>query len=283
MTFPKTVFFISLTLFLMLACTFSAPVASPTHQPTETPTLTATITPSNTPTISPSPSPTLPPPTPTPRPSNTPTFTPTPEPTITLQVLISNPEMPTLEPPDWPVVEFEDFSGEADGWRLRDFPSSKASLVNEKFRVWRKVRHYVAAWERPIRFENVTDFYMSVDARQIDGNAIGSYGLQFHQSGDDRYIFVINDAPAFAVFRYINHHTTPLIMWTYFDGISTTEENQLAIIAQKNHFEFYINGQLVAEVNDGTLPKGKVALALIFHNNGDEATFEFDNFELRAP
>jgi len=50
-----------------------------------------------------------------------------------------------------------------------------------------------------------------------------------------------------------------------------------------SHFTFYINDQYVGEADDDQLSTGTIALAVGLDNAEDQAVFEFDNLELRAP
>jgi hypothetical protein len=49
------------------------------------------------------------------------------------------------------------------------------------------------------------------------------------------------------------------------------------------HFAFYLNGEWVAEVEDGTWAEGRAGLLASLFDEGDVGSFIFDNFELRVP
>ena len=59
--------------------------------------------------------------------------------------------------------------------------------------------------------------------------------------------------------------------------------NRLAVVAEGAHFVLFVNDQYVAEVDDDRLSSGMVGVAVDLFDPGDEAVFEFDNFELRVP
>jgi len=62
-----------------------------------------------------------------------------------------------------------------------------------------------------------------------------------------------------------------------------TTPNRLTVTANGSHFTFLINDQLVANATDTRIPRGTTGLAIQIHQSDRQATFEFDNFELREP
>lgn len=59
--------------------------------------------------------------------------------------------------------------------------------------------------------------------------------------------------------------------------------NRLTVIEQGSHLTFFVNGQYVVETDDTRLNDGVMGPAVELVHAGDEAVFEFDNFEVRAP
>jgi len=59
--------------------------------------------------------------------------------------------------------------------------------------------------------------------------------------------------------------------------------NNLTVIANNTYFTFLINNQVVGYANDDHISKGLIGLAIQIHYAIEQATFEFDNFELREP
>jgi hypothetical protein len=59
------------------------------------------------------------------------------------------------------------------------------------------------------------------------------------------------------------------------------ETNCLSVVAVGSHLMFYINDQLVAEVDDKALRRGFVGVVIDLQGGGALAEVEFDNFELR--
>ena len=130
----------------------------------------------------------------------------------------------------------------------------------------------------------VSDFYLTGTARQVTNPESGEYGLIFRQEDEENYyLFEINEQGEYALFIYSPEGWEVLIDWTYHTTVTPGEENRLAVLAHKDLFDFYINDVLVSEYRDERLPSGKAGLLIGLSNSGDEAEWEFDDFELRAP
>ena len=130
----------------------------------------------------------------------------------------------------------------------------------------------------------VTDFQLSVEARQVNGPRDGDYGVVFRQlDGNDFYYFGINDAPQYAWFVLYNNVWTTLTDWTRTSAILRGETNRISVSAEGTHFQSFINGQLAAERDDDYLSHGLAGLAVGLQSAGDRSTFAFDNIEVRAP
>ena len=57
----------------------------------------------------------------------------------------------------------------------------------------------------------------------------------------------------------------------------------MTVLGEGSHFRLYINDQYVGEAEDDHLAEGEVGLTITLYNAGDEAIYEFDRFEVRAP
>jgi hypothetical protein len=73
-----------------------------------------------------------------------------------------------------------------------------------------------------------------------------------------------------------------LVAWTKTDAIKPNGVNQLEVIAQKAHFVFLINEQIVSEVDDDRFSQGLVGLAIEGYTQGEKIVFDFLDFTLRA-
>jgi hypothetical protein len=131
---------------------------------------------------------------------------------------------------------------------------------------------------------SVSDFYLTAEARRVSGVEDGQYGVILRRADRDNYgLFKIEDSQYFKFsVRYEGEWET-VIDWTEASAIRPGEVNRLTVIAEGSHFTFYINDEYVGEADDDRLTRGQSGLAIELLDAGDAATFEFDNFEVRAP
>jgi hypothetical protein len=128
------------------------------------------------------------------------------------------------------------------------------------------------------------DFYLSVKARQLDNPEVGEYGLVFRQADEESYyLFEISEYGNYALFIHTIDGWETLLDWTQHSAISIGNTNRLAILGSGSDFIFFVNEIAVAEYSDDRLPTGEVGLLIGLSNDGDQATWEFDDFELRVP
>jgi hypothetical protein len=74
-----------------------------------------------------------------------------------------------------------------------------------------------------------------------------------------------------------------IINWTKTDIIRASETNRMAVIVDESLIRLYINEQLIKEVDITYVSADKVGVQVAVCNENSQVTFEFDNFELRAP
>jgi hypothetical protein len=195
---------------------------------------------------------------------------------------------PTVPSADWPLLLQEGFTNNDNGWHpFEDFQDDYGtrSFVLSRGRF---------AWDvTPLRdihmhdtpsMASISDFLVSVDVRQTSGPQTADYGLAFRVVSDNTlYTFNISDTGQFAVQLLNRGEWSTLLNWAATGAIRPGETNNLQVLAQGDQFTFFINDQEVAQLGDGSLPQGRVGLAIDHFEEEVTASWEFDNFEVRAP
>ncbi|HLF82410.1 MAG TPA: family 16 glycoside hydrolase, partial [Anaerolineales bacterium] len=195
---------------------------------------------------------------------------------------------PTVASENWPVLLQEDFANNDNGWHpFEDFQDDYGtrSFVLSRGRF---------AWDvTPLRdihmhdtpsMASISDFLVSVDVRQTSGPQTADYGLAFRVVSDNTlYTFNISDTGQFAVQLLNRGEWSTLLNWSATGAIRPGETNNLRVLAQGDQFTLFINDQEVAQLGDGSLPQGRVGLAIDHFEEDVIASWEFDNFEVRAP
>jgi hypothetical protein len=239
-----------------LACN-SIPFLAPTATPTATSTPTPTLTPTRT---------------------STPTVTPTFTPSLT----------PTQSYRDWPVVLSDSFDDDKNDWYVgttnNEYTKATLSITDGRYLInVTAVKGFF--WGLYPSVRNLTDFYLMVEVEKT-GTTNSSFGLSFRGeiSSGNKYYFGISSDDGSYFFSVLNENDwTSIIDPTSASQIKTQGPNQIAVLAKGSSFTFFINGEMVDEIEDDTLKTGKVGVGFDLGKAGETAQFAFDNFEVRAP
>lgn len=188
----------------------------------------------------------------------------------------------------WPSVISDTFStSNPNDWSMGDLEGEFANLQRTlddgvyRWQVQTKSEVFVRANNSLPR---VDDFYFAVDVRQISGPLATNYGVVFRQRDDaNLYYFGVQEVGRCDLIRLDNDETITLLQAFCGSVVRPGHTNRLAISAEGAHLLFYINGQLVGEVEDDTLTAGVLTLAVAIAEANQTAVLEFDNVELRAP
>ena len=217
---------------------------------------------------------------------------PTPLPAATQLAIQNRPDADPLARvrANWNVVLNDSFDTNDNNWDTGDFnePDNAAGtlqIAGGRYH-WetRATRDYATVASKSQSPDG--DFYVSVDAHQLEGSAVCSYGLLLRDSDAGVYQFGLADHDQqFSVFAWneAKGAARVLIGPAASEAIHPGEVNQLAVIAEGTHYQFFINGQPVGEMTDDEWTAGHVTLFTQLCQTGDAAVIEFDNVELRAP
>ena len=188
---------------------------------------------------------------------------------------------------DWQVILSEPFEVNRNFWGTG--PSTLScmtvlrSLKDGKYTLIANAKEGCLWFAWP-DLKSAEDFYLSVECKQTSGAESAHCGVGFRLTSDaDYYYFTIGtDQSAHAGYLY-NDEWKTLFNSDEVLALKLWQANRITVIAEGSHFAFFINEQFIAEAFDSTLSLGKIGLTINLGHAGDTATFEFDNFELRAP
>jgi len=184
----------------------------------------------------------------------------------------------------WNILISDGFNSNKNNWELNN-EDGYAKITRTITGVYRwkatskKGFHYYVTADT----KSVGDFLLEVEAQKTEGTRSSDYGLIFREdTRGNFYYFGINDDSFFVSLNY-NNKWIYIIDWISSSAITPTTPNRLTVTANGSHFTFLINDQLVANATDTRIPRGTTGLAIQIHQSDRQATFEFDNFELREP
>jgi len=192
-----------------------------------------------------------------------------------------------LEALSWPLFLHDDFDANENDWPTGDYGDEliegSRRITNDKYR-WEATASGGVVWWAIPELDPVSDLYLTVEGRQISGDTDSQYGVVFRRvDRDNYYIFRVRDDGDYQLrVRYKGEWDT-LIDWTASHLIQAGAVHKLTVVAQSSHLTFYINDQHIDEYTDTKLSTGEVTLVIGLDDAGDTGTFEFDNFEIRAP
>jgi hypothetical protein len=198
------------------------------------------------------------------------------------------PTAPVLAPiaQDWPLLIFDTFDSNVNKWPAGpytdDYGSGRRSVSDGKYQ-WTATATQGRLWRLTYTSRFVSDCYVAEDFFVVTGGPKARYGLIVRDDGSNYYIFDVGTNRQFAFYLWYGNKWTTLVSPTPSDAIASGSVNRLAVVAQGSQFNLFINDQQVAETSDDHLAQGQTGFAINLTDQMDEASFEFDDFELRAP
>lgn len=126
------------------------------------------------------------------------------------------------------------------------------------------------------------NFTLEVHCSQTWGD--GAYGIIIRANPAITECYAFDVAPSYqeySIWKKISDRWYAMKSWTYNGVIryKYNEWNILKVVANGSNFTFYINNQLVASVNDGSYPAGRVAIEVADYS-GFGGNILFDNISL---
>ncbi len=188
----------------------------------------------------------------------------------------------------WSLVLSDTFNSDLDIWALGEGEDPALGSVSweidgGRYRWAAKASSGFVWWVIP-EGEAVGDFYLSVDARQEINPEVGEYGLVFRRDDNEQYyLFEISELGSYAAYIYSLQGWETLIEWTIHPVILPGKFNQLEVLADGPVFDLFINGEYVGGFVDDRLPEGRAGLLVGLSEAGEESSWLFDNFTLKAP
>lgn len=203
-------------------------------------------------------------------PTLTPVPTQTPVPTVTAT------RLPTLTPtalPETSEVFRDDFA--SDCLYESDNDSRTMKCENGEYTILNKAANRIWwSYLGPEDPDTITEF----DVRKIAGDDNMDYGLAFRVSSDaSRYYYfsVVPGAAEYALLYHADQKWNDLISYTHSDAIKAGDAtNHLKVVAQRQQFVFYVNGQLLGSITDTAEASGRLGLVMGSIDPNGKAAFD---------
>jgi len=164
--------------------------------------------------------------------------------------------------------------------RLRQRRTSASESVFEQGQYKFEVTKLSTISSRRVSELRTADVEIRVRARSEGVDTQKAYGLIFRfEDGDNYYGFWLNPVTGKYRFRkQINDKWNTLIGWTNSDAIKRGEEsNLIRVVARGPEMQFHINGLLIDNHTDTSLPSGQVGVSVINIDDDSGAKVFFDD------
>lgn len=134
------------------------------------------------------------------------------------------------------------------------------------------------------KMDAVTDFTAAVTIKTVQGPERAWAGLAFRRTGAKSYYkFDVTNSGSYAISVEQDGDYDSLVFPTSSSVIKKGEPNRLMVVAKGSRFYFYINGELVTQIENPKLEKGSVSLVAMVYEPGATGVFEFSDFQVRVP
>ncbi len=206
-----------------------------------------------------------------------------------LEILKNLPFLRRLRRPDRDrdALAEEKWTADFSNSRKRRFPDEDAEAYegrSERNSYLLKLRRgRCIAWvEDP--YYRYADTVLEAELRLCGSPVYGAAGLQFRRSDDGSYYSVlVSDRGYFRLDAVFNGSPLPLVGWTEVPGgWAAGQLLRLRVIALGDRITVVLNDRWAAEVQDGTLASGRVALAAASYEDGSGFAVRFERFSVES-
>jgi hypothetical protein len=201
----------------------------------------------------------------------TPTFTPEPIPSPTADIASG-----------LGTILFHDSFSQDQGWLAQNSNLGGSSLYDGRFSL--SVRQAQAFYTALSPVKEFTDGYLEVVVRALLCTADDEFGLMFRvDPSGGHYRFTLTCQGEARVTRVLEGSEVAVIPKTITNALipGLLVDNRLGVIADGDHFRFFINGEEVFSAHDIGLRWGGLGLIVRARRSG-QTTASFDNFIVRT-
>ncbi len=218
--------------------------------------------------------------------SPTPTVTPTPSRFKT----VDNCKITSTLKPEWKVRLCETFDDNSMKWPTGEQSSDEifadAKIEGGKYVIdfgGKAGKNYSTGTGSAIFIGDVTDFVVTVKGKFDTDNKFVGWGFLYRSSQErDGYAYRIFQEGKYGLQRMEGGKLFTLIPAKASNLIKKGADITLSIVAEGDHFDFYINDSLVNSYEDAKLNGTRLSLAL-YLQEGAKAVFEFDEMLVKTP
>ena len=192
--------------------------------------------------------------------------------------------------PEWKIKLCETFDNNTRGWVVGD---QSSDLMNADVKIeggkyiidygGKAVKGYNTGTGSVILIGDAADFAVTIKGKFDTDNKYVGWGVVFRSSqAKDGYAFRISREGKYGFQRIEGGALFTLIPAKSSSLIKLDQDNTISIVAEGNHFDFYINDSKVNSYEDSKLTGSRLNLAL-YLQEGAKSVFEFDEILVKTP
>jgi TRAP-type C4-dicarboxylate transport system substrate-binding protein len=174
----------------------------------------------------------------------------------------------------------DDFSDPTSGWARVLNESGERAYKDGEYHLTIKKRDWWV-WDDNLTAGKYTDFELEVDGRVVEGPGESGYGLIFRfQNNSNFYLFGVFGNGKYNLRGYRDR------TWLHLTGGQSGyiepagKTNRLKVVCIGSKIETYVNGHLVATVEDDTFTDGSVGVTA--YSSEPDTHVTLDNFRVRS-
>lgn len=186
----------------------------------------------------------------------------------------------------WPFPHADDFSDPSSGWETGEWDSGFVSYGDGFYQVKAADNGYFMWGEA---YREYGDVIIEVDARQASGPENGNTGYGVicrcvpSEGGCSGYVLQISADGWYTIQKSDGGDYYELVAWAESGSINQGDEtNHLRVECVGSSLRLIVNGELLAEAQDSTYPRGDIGLAAITFED-TPVMVHFDNLYLSEP
>ena len=188
---------------------------------------------------------------------------------------------PTPSPASVTGILEDNFANSDSGWESGADSDAEWGYVDGEYRL-AVLTPDITAWANLVERREWDDMTMIAEARRVAGPDDNAYGLivRYVDRGNF-YFFAVASDGHYAVLMLRNDEWCDLASWAPSDVVRLGEStNLLRVECRGPYFRFYVNDQLLADIEDDTFHSGTVGLGASSYDEGG-VEVRFDNLLVR--
>jgi len=154
--------------------------------------------------------------------------------------------------PAWIAVLSEGFERSAHGWSMGRDTNARATVrrdIDEVYR-WNVEAREPVHWYVLPDVYTVSDLYLTVEARRVQGPADAAYGVVLRLADEGNYYaFLVSEVYGFKIVRKRDASWVTIKDWTPTTALRSNETNRLTVVAEQDVFHLYVNDEAVLDVS----------------------------------